>query len=426
MNAWLAVCAALLAGSLLYGSAEGQAFVDRDFIVGVKILDGYFGTISEKIEVNPGDENVPFTVVLANVGSEDITGIKGRLGLPLGFTATDGSGTKIEADSESNARAGDLFHLTFFVSLNEDIELKQYPGSIDLEYSRILESGKRLAAFDFNFRVTGSGIVNVQAQEPFLTSLRINNVTIQITNDGTAPISGTEIQMLNAQTAMTQSASSTNVERVLITDTHWDVGHIEPGSSQTVQGTVYIPDSVKSETLRLPLEITYYNAQGDLQTLSRIVDYYVRGLIDVQIYDVGVLDFSGGYTIIGEIINEGNEDALFGFVTVKPLGDSRIMEATQFIDEIEIDSPVPFNVPMEFDGEPQYGDHDIKVTVRYKDSVREEHFVTADATITIPEPVVEEEYEFDMSQLVAVPVVAAVAIGIAAYAVKRRRSSDSE
>jgi len=398
--------------------------MEPNFIIDVKVLDGYFGTISEKIEVNPGDENVPFTVVLANVGSQDITGIKGVLGMPLEFSATDGSGTRIQADSESNAMAGDLFHLTFFVNIGENAELKQYPGSIDLEYSRILESGKRLSAFDFNFRVTGSGIVNVQPQEPFLTSLQINNVTIQITNDGTAPISGTKAQMLNAQTAMSQS--STNVERVLITDTHWDVGHIDPGSSQTVQGTVYIPDSVKSETLRLPLEITYYNTQGDLQTLSRIVDYYVRGLIDVRIYDIGVLDFSGGYTIIGEIINEGNEDALFGFVTVEPLGDSNIKKATQFIDEIEIDSPVPFNVPIEFDGEPQYGDHDIKVTVRYKDSVREEHFVTTDATITIPEPVVEEEYEFDMEQFVIVPIVAAVVIGIAVYAIRRRRSSDSE
>ena len=29
--------------------------------------------------------------------------------------------------------------------------------------------------------------------------------------------------------------------------------------------------------------------------------------------------------VIGEIINEGNEDALFGFVTLEPLGDSNIV-----------------------------------------------------------------------------------------------------
>ena len=49
---------------------------------------------------------------------------------------------------------------------------------------------------------------------------------------------------------------------------------------------------------------------------------------------------------------------------------------TQFIDEIEVDAPVPFNIPIEFDGEPKYGEHDITITVRYKDSVRDEIFLS--------------------------------------------------
>ena len=57
--------------------------------------------------------------------------------------------------------------------------------------------------------------------------------------------------------------------------------------------------------------------------------------------------------VIGEIINEGNEDGLFGFVTLESIGDSNIKSNTQFIDEIEIDAPVPFNIPIEFDGEPK-------------------------------------------------------------------------
>ena len=42
----------------------------------VKFLDAYFGTLDNKIEVEAGDSNVPFTVVLANVGTQDITGIR--------------------------------------------------------------------------------------------------------------------------------------------------------------------------------------------------------------------------------------------------------------------------------------------------------------------------------------------------------------
>lgn len=52
----------------------------------VKFLDAYFGTPDKKVEVTPGDKNVPFTVVFANVGSQDITGIKGQLLMPMGFS----------------------------------------------------------------------------------------------------------------------------------------------------------------------------------------------------------------------------------------------------------------------------------------------------------------------------------------------------
>ena len=62
------------------------------------------------------------------------------------------------------------------------------------------------------------------------------------------------------------------------------------------------------------MEVTYFDAHGDQHTISRIVDFYVKGLIDLTIYDVGIIDLSGTPTVIGEIINEGNEDALFGKV----------------------------------------------------------------------------------------------------------------
>ncbi len=62
----------------------GQPPFERDF-GDVKFLGAYFGTLDDKIEVESGDSNVPFTVVLANVGTQDITGIRGQLSLPQVF-----------------------------------------------------------------------------------------------------------------------------------------------------------------------------------------------------------------------------------------------------------------------------------------------------------------------------------------------------
>ncbi|MBT8251673.1 MAG: hypothetical protein KJO99_02410, partial [Nitrosopumilus sp.] len=140
----------------------GDSPFERDF-GDVKFLDAYFGTINDKIEIEGGDSNVPFTVVFANVGTQDITGIRGQLSLPLGFSGSDGPGSIIFADSDSNSLAGDNFHLTFFVNIDKNVKIQQYPGTVKVDYSRLRESGVRTAFADFDFKITGDSVINVKA-----------------------------------------------------------------------------------------------------------------------------------------------------------------------------------------------------------------------------------------------------------------------
>lgn len=401
----------------------GDSPFERDF-GDVKFLDAYFGTINEKIEVDSGDSNVPFTVVFANVGTQDITGIRGQLSLPLGFSASDGPGSIIRADSDSNSLAGENFHLTFFVNLDKNTRIQQYPGTVKVDYSRLRESGVRTAFADFDFKVTGDSVINVKAMEPFLTSLRTNDVVIEISNSGTAPISGVDITATNTQTELASTSSSiTNVENVVILESSWDVGNIDPQSARYLTATVYVPESLRGDTLRLPLSISYFNTHGDEKVISKIVDFYIKGLIDLTVFNVDVIDLSGKQMIVGEIINEGNEDGLFGFVTIEPRGNSNIKSNTQFIDEIEVDAPVPFNIPIEFDGEPRYGEHDITITIRYKDSTRDEVFLTHDTTILVKEPSNDSNGSPD-STLIIIPIILAVGVGI--FIIRRRKKAKIE
>ena len=146
---------------------------------------------------------------------------------------------------------------------------------------------------------------------------------------------------------------------------------------------MFVPESLKNEPLRIPLGITYSDAHGEQKSVTRVADLYINGLVNPSIYGVKVIELSGKKTIIGEILNEGNSDGLFGFVKLQPLGDSNIRESSQYIDEIEPDSPVPFNIPIETNGILSFGEHDIRILVSYKDSVRDEHVLTYDTTITI-------------------------------------------
>ena len=399
----------------------GNSPFERDF-ADVRFLDAYFGTLNQKIEVEPGDSNVPFTVVLANVGTQDITGIRGQLSLPYGFSGSDGPNSIIVADSDSNSLAGDNFHLTFFVNIDANAQIQQYPGTVKVDYSRLRESGVRTSFSDFSFKVTGDSLINVKAKDPFLTSLKTNNVIIEISNDGTAPISGVDIVSTNTQTEMASTTSSTtNIENVVILESNWDVGNIEPKSSRQLTATVYVPENLKGDTLRIPLSISYYNAHGDSHTVDKIVDFYIKGLIDLSVYGVAVIELADTQLIVGEIINEGNEDALFSFVTLEPLGNSNIKPQRQFIDEIEIDAPVPFNIPLEFDGEPEYGEHEIKIIVRYKDNVRDEIFLPYETTIMVNEPSNHDDSE-DNTIYIIIPIVIATAVAI--FVLRRRKKEE--
>lgn len=418
---------AVLVLSVLLGHAYAQSdSVDSPFerkFGNVKFLDGYFGTIDEKLEVNPGDDNVPFTVVMANVGTYDITGIRGQLSMPLGFSSSDGPDYDILADASANPEAGQTFYLTFYVNIDEHVRLGQHKAAVKVDYSRLRESGLRSAVQDFAFRVTGDSIINMKAPDPFLVSLKNNHIVMAISNDGTAPASAVDIQLINTpDRMMADSQQITNVDHVVIQNTHWDIGRLDPGSSKAIETDIYIPESLYGETFRAPMSITYFNAHGDQTTISRVVDFYVRGLVDLTVYNVGVIDLSGMPTVVGEIINEGNEDALFSFVSVDPRGGSNIKSTTQFIDEIEVDSPVPFNVPVEFEGAPRYGDHDITVTIRYKDDVREEHFLTYEATISVAEPQVEE----DESSPESLVVIAVIVVAVIAFVIMRRRKRSAQ
>lgn len=385
----------------------GDSPFEREF-GDVKFLDAYFGTVGKKIEVDPGDENVPFTVTFANVGTQDITGIKGQLSLPMGFSAGADHSSLIIADSNSQSLAGNTFHITFYVNVDKNIRIQQYPGTVKIDYSRLRESGVRTSFSDFNFKITGNSILNVKALDPFLISLKTNNIIIELSNNGTAPLSTVSIV-----------ATNTGTSGVVLLESNWDVGNIEPQSSRYITATVYVPENLKGKTLQIPLTIKYYTAQGELKTVSATVDFYIKGLIDISIYDVGVIELSGKQMVVGEIINEGNENALFSFVTLEPLDDSNIKNKTQFIDEVEIDSPLPFNIPLEFDGQPRYGEHKIKLTLRYKDSVRDEIFVIHNATIFVKEPPKIESVNY--SQLIIIPIIIVVAIGI--YMIRRRKKS---
>jgi hypothetical protein len=495
----------------------------------IKFLDAYFGTSSGKIEVQPGDKNVPFTIVFSNVGSEDIAGIKGLLSLPVGFSPAiaNANANLIEADNTQVATSGSSFFLTFFVNVDKNTSVNSYTGTVQVTYSRVRENGSHTNYFDFDFKVPGKSVLNMKAENQFIQPASNNQITVQVSNIGTAGLNNVDIT-LNPQSNSTMGSS--NLQNVVIDQNHWNIGTVAAQSSSTFSFNIFVPQDITGQTLHIPLGITYFDGQGNQVTTSRLIDLivgpasstfvvrlstpsylmmgvmqnltlglenlspfkisdisitvvpsssdlkilqdprwfvneinplekttlnipvfadqnisnqavnfdaniqytkdgstviekqsfatYIRPVIDISVYGVDVMNIGGKQNIIGNILNQGNIKGQFATVTMEPVDNSKIKKSVQYIGDIDIDAPTPFNIPIDFTGNPSFGENNVVVTVTYKDSLLQPHTITQENTITLTNPTPQTN---NTSQLQLI-ILVAIAAGIGGIVFKVRKA----
>ncbi len=242
----------------------------------IKFLDAYFGYPNQKIEVQPGDQNVPLTVLFSNVGTEDIAGIRGLLSLPVGFSsATPLVEGLIEADNSQTATSGSSFTLTFYVNLDKSINVQNYAGTVKLTYSRVRENGVRNAYYDFDFKVTGKSVLNMNAVNPFIQPASNNQVTVRVFDNGTAPLNNVDIVISSLSSANSTLASTSNLQNVVIDQSRWNIGTVVASSSGTFSFNAFVPQDIAGQSLHLPLTVAYFDGQGNQVTTERTVDLIV-------------------------------------------------------------------------------------------------------------------------------------------------------
>ncbi|MDE1828890.1 MAG: hypothetical protein KGI25_01065 [Thaumarchaeota archaeon] len=239
----------------------------------VKFLDAYFGYPNQKIEVQPGDQNVPFTILFSNVGTEDIAGIKGLMSLPAGFSgATPLVNGLIEADNSQTATSGSSFTLTFYVNLDKSINIHDYAGTIELTYSRVRENGVHQSFYDFNFKVTGKSLLNLRAENPFIQPESNNQVTVQVLNNGTGTVNNLDITVSPLSNA---TSNVSNLQNVVIDQHHWHIGNVEPNTVKSFSFNVFVPPNLSGQTLHMPLTLVYFDGQGNQVTDQKTVDLII-------------------------------------------------------------------------------------------------------------------------------------------------------
>ncbi len=508
--------------------APGESPFEHGF-TDVKFLNAYFGYPNQKIEVQPGDQNVPLTILFSNVGTEDIAGIRGFLSLPVGFSAaTPLVEGLIEADNSQTATSGNSFTLTFFVNLDKSLTIHAYSGTVKLTYTRVRENGLRNAFFDFNFKLPGKSVLNMNAENSFIQPAANNQVTVQVSDSGTAPLNNVDITL----NSLANSTMGSNLQNVVIDQHHWNIGTVDALSTGTFSFNIFVPQGVAGQTLHIPLTLRYFDGQGNQVTTDRLIDLivgpansnfivklstppyvmmgimqnltvglqnlspskisdisvtlqpsssdlrilqdprwfvheikplegtalnipvfadqnianqavnfdvniqytkdgstviekqsfatYIRPVIDVSVYGVQISVIANQQMIIGNILNQGNTKGQFAIVTIQPLEGSAIKETTQYIGDIDIDAPTPFNVPVQSTNGQLSGDQKILVTITYKDTLLQSHTITQIDTVSFGAPAPQSNVNTSQLQLV---ILVAIAGGIGGIVFKIKKKS---
>jgi hypothetical protein len=249
-----------------------------------------------KKEVGPGEGTSTLAVVLVNKARSDITAVKGYLSLPPGFKAI---GVITAADLEKNMsglseytvdsydsiiKAGETFTLYFEMSVLKNAKVGPYIASLDLVYSKVLETGQIMVKdIAIPFRVTGKVILDVISEKYHLVPGSSNMVNITIKNKGTANASGVIVSVSEAPSTsnslLSSNSSSTanggreteSIPLVNIGNNTFDIGNIPANRTAQINPLVYPSNSASETVQNIQLQISYGDAYGNRKNSDQSV-----------------------------------------------------------------------------------------------------------------------------------------------------------
>ena len=256
-----------------------------------------------KKEVAPGEGTATLAIVLVNKARSDITAVKGYLSLPSGFKTIGilpqdirnniSNSSQHSVDSyNSIIKSGDTFTLYFDINVLKNAEVGWYTASLDLIYSKVLETGQiTVKNISIPFRVTGKVVLDVLSENPHLIPGSSNAVKIAIQNKGTANASGVVVSLNGASSASSSlsssnSSSSVNgasgddgitgsISLVNIGNSTFDVGIIPTNGTAEINSLLYPSNSAAETVQNLALQISYGDAYGNVKSSDQSVGLVV-------------------------------------------------------------------------------------------------------------------------------------------------------
>lgn len=417
-------------------SGKEVKFVDMYFSEGVDNIGGNENTnIPTKIEAAPGDGTTKLVAVMANSGSFVLTGTKAWLSLPLGFQAVGRNVGEPAFDSYDLAvPVSSVFDFEFQVIVTKETRVGMYNAMLHVEYFKERDIGMSFRDFNVEFLLPGRTVINTTNNQSVIPTITPSPLIVSIYNNGTAMMSNVEVTIstpITATVALNQQVPEASKSPIMIIggDGYTKLNSIKPGEKADVKVTLFASTEAVNTAFQLPVNIVYVDPNGVSKQIQRFVSVYVQGTISLRINDLGITYIANQPNLSGYLLNEGTNTALFTTVElVDNQGKIKQVGAPQYLGDLTANSPLPFNIPMKFEGSSE-ASYPVKIRITYKDDLRNPFDTAIDGKISYTPPVVKKSNEGSplMSPNIMMVIAGAIGgVGVAGYYFVRRSKSKSK
>jgi hypothetical protein len=155
-----------------------------------------------------------------------------------------------------------------------------------------------------------------------------------------------------------------------------NLGDLEVGEMIESSYRLLASGSITAGQYPVTATISYINNKGISKTLTETLTVLVDGLIDFELLDIPSEQVAAGETkeLEADLLLIGTESV--DFVSVGVVEDQiikRVSGSEEYIGAVDPDSPIPFDVNYLVDEEAKEGEHELKLSVKYRDHLNREH-----------------------------------------------------
>jgi hypothetical protein len=168
------------------------------------------------------------------------------------------------------------------------------------------------------------------------------------------------------------------------------IGDLDAGETTTVTYSLLASGSISAGQYPVTATISYTNNRGEPRTLTETMTVLIDGLIDFEFLDIPSELAAPGETkeLEADLLLIGTESV--EFVSIGVTEDDviqRVSGSDEYIGAVDPDSPIPFDINYKIDPDAPEGEHELKLSVKYRDHLNREHEEQIGLDITIGEKV---------------------------------------